>query len=45
MATKEDLYYMYMGWFFACLTGIGMPIWAVLIGDLFDAFGPGDPEA
>jgi hypothetical protein len=43
MASKEDMCYMYTGWFFACLTGIGMPVWAVLIGDLFDAFGPVDP--
>jgi hypothetical protein len=43
MATNQDLCYMYTGWVFAALTGIGMPVWAVLIGDLFDAFGPIDP--
>ena len=45
VATRQEMCYMYAGWFFSALTGIGMPIWAVLMGDLFDGFGPTqDPD-
>ena len=40
LASKSDKTLMYVGWFFAAVTGCGMPSFAFLIGDVIDSFDP-----
>ena len=39
LASKQEKILMYIGWFFAAITGLGMPSFAFLFGDIMNAFG------
>ena len=40
LATKEDKIYLYMGLIFACITGLGLPSFVFLVGDVINSFDP-----
>jgi hypothetical protein len=44
-ATKEDRVLLYVGLFCACLTGLGLPSFVFLIGDVINAFNPNSSNA
>ena len=45
LASKREKCMLCTGWFFACLTGVILPSFIWLIGDVFDSFAPDkDPE-
>ena len=43
-ATAGEKTKIYLGWFFACLTGAILPFFFFLIGPIFDSFTPTSPE-
>lgn len=41
LASTKEKTLMYIGWICAAITGLGMPSFAFLMGDIINAFGPG----
>lgn len=42
LANSNEKCLMYLGWISASITGLGLPSFAFLFGDILNAFGPGE---
>ena len=44
LSTSRERTIMYIGWVFAAITGLGMPSWTFLMGNVLNDFAKGGEE-